>query len=55
MPIVIRELVIRARVDSDSRENGAQAPVENNAIETERVISLCVEKVIKILERKKER
>ena len=62
MPIVVRELVIRARVEEvESRAslNGAdprdaQSPALQNA-DIERIVALCVEKALAAMERKKER
>lgn len=62
MSIVVRELIIRARVeDSDcasgkngqNRQNGKVSAVNDE--ETERIVALCTEKVMEALERKKER
>jgi hypothetical protein len=60
MPIVVRELVIRARVEEvagSSGGNGATRPPASGLAEAEleRVVALCVEQVLNTLERRKER
>jgi hypothetical protein len=59
MPIIVRELIIRARLD-EGRGGQAERPAGDNTgrteiVNTEEIISLCVEKVIQAIERKKER
>jgi hypothetical protein len=62
MPIVVRELVIRARVDevAGNGSNGgpARPAAESGRIrdaEFERIVALCVEKVMDNIRRGKER
>ena len=59
MPIVVRELIIRARLDEGSEEHSNLRPTGRSqgeeTITTEKIVSLCVEKVMETLERKKER
>lgn len=58
MPVIVKELIIRATVtDSQGKETGsssASGPVMNND-EKEALIAVCVEQVLEILEKKKER
>ncbi len=50
MPIEIRELVIRATItDAEKPESGSEST------DTEDIVKICVDQVLKILERKKER
>lgn len=61
MSIVVRELVIRARVeeskDASCRNGSAKSPrePETSGQDMERIVALCVEKVMETIERKKER
>jgi hypothetical protein len=55
MPIVIRELVIRAHVESESRQDSAKKAIDESPADLDRLVSICVEKTLQILERKKER
>ncbi|MEN8228464.1 MAG: DUF5908 family protein [Bacteroidota bacterium] len=59
MPIVVRELVIRARLDERSNGSSTPQPLANlqaaETINTDEIVSLCVEKVMEVIERKKER
>jgi hypothetical protein len=53
MPIEIRQLVIRATVEEQSgAEPVASAPTERQTAE---LVALCVEQVLEILRREKER
>lgn len=58
MPIVIRELIIRAQVQetagTSSRGNVRGDSGMQNA-DLEKLVSLCVEKTLKVLERKTEK
>ena len=58
MPVIIKELIIRATVtDSQDKEAGSSStsgPVMKNE-EKEALIAACVEQVLEILEKKKER
>jgi hypothetical protein len=57
MPVIIRELIIRATVtDSQGKEENtaSSAPPINNE-EKEALVSACVQQVLEILEKKKER
>lgn len=51
MPIEIRELVVTIDVDAGAGASGGQGPVSANA----ELIRECVEKVLEILEKQKER
>lgn len=60
MSIIIRELVIRARLEEESsstQTNGTESGVRTSLGESEieHIVTLCVEKVMENLERKKER
>ena len=59
MPIVVRELIIRARLDERSNGQSGFRPSgtaqSNEAINTEEIVSLCVEKVMETIEHIKER
>lgn len=58
MPIVVRELVIRARVEEvGAAANGAGRPPASGLpdMDLQRIVSLCVEQVMDNLERQKER
>ena len=57
MPVIIKELVIRATVtDSQGKEENtaSSAPPLNNE-EKESLMASCVQQVLEILEKKKER
>jgi len=59
MPIIIRELIIRANV-ADNPAGGTQSSAPgnnaaNNSNDRQAIISACVEQVLEILEKKKER
>lgn len=55
MPVEIRELVIRAEVDSrqDQRQESGQSPV--GASDREQLVRDCVEQVMEIIRQKEER
>ena len=54
MPVEIRELIIRTTlVDNAKGGKGQLLPLKNEGDEA--IISACVEQVLKILERKRER
>jgi len=59
MPIIIRELIIRANVADNLSGATQSAPpsgnAANNANDRQAIISACVEQVLEILEKKKER
>ncbi len=59
MPIIVRELIIRARLDERSNgQSRLQTPgiaQAEEAIKTDEIVSLCVEKVMEAIERKEER
>jgi hypothetical protein len=62
MPIVVRELVIRARVEeagSGTAAPGGGRPAPGAAalteVDVQRVVALCVERVMENLERYRER
>jgi hypothetical protein len=53
MPVEIRELVIRATV---SAPRAAEAPgADAQELELEEIVTMCVEQVLEILRREKER
>jgi len=59
MPVEIRELIIRARVDDSvaATRNGS-SPATTQALserELQKIVSLCAEQVMDILKRQKER
>jgi Family of unknown function (DUF5908) len=57
MPVIIKELVIRATVtDSQGKEENtaSSAPPLNNE-EKESLVAACVQQVLEILEKKKDR
>ena len=54
MPVEIRELIIRTTLVNNSKgAKGHLLPIENEGDDA--IISACVEQVLKILERKRER
>jgi hypothetical protein len=63
MPIVVRELVVRASVEEAEESNTCTTPSENESdrqstggdTNTENIVAICVEKVMQALELKKER
>ncbi len=59
MPIEIRELVIRARVDpGEGRSTGAtspRGPEQGQTPEQDDLVQACVREVLRILEEKQER
>ena len=62
MPIVVRELVIRARVEEAAGVSAGNRPPHPSAdasgmrdAEIQRIVALCVEQVMERLEREKER
>lgn len=62
MPIVIRELVIRARVEENDhppRSNGSTSTdMKSQKIsetEIERIVAICIEKMMTVINRKNER
>jgi hypothetical protein len=57
MPIEIRELVIRARVDPDDARSvtSAPTPAARDAERQEELVQACVKEVLRILEDKRER
>ena len=60
MPIEVRELVIRAKVEEPSQtsadSNADSSNVQNlNERDLQKLITLCAEEVLKILKRQKER
>lgn len=58
MPVIVRELIIRATVnDSQGKaenSSASSAPAMNND-EKEQVVAACVQQVLEILDKKKER
>ncbi|RPD38907.1 DUF5908 family protein [Chitinophaga barathri] len=60
MPIEIRELVIRARVEespqSNGGGNGGSSPQRGmSAADMEKIVAMCAEEVMKALKQQKER
>ncbi|MBO9150670.1 DUF5908 family protein [Chitinophaga sp. GCM10012297] len=62
MPIEIRELVIRARVEEKTPQTasggsgGSASPSRGmNAADMQRIVAMCAEEVIKALKQQKER
>ena len=58
MPIEIRELVIKATVDTGGNNNsgsGSNGSTNNNVSFSEELLNACVEKIIEILKEKNER
>jgi hypothetical protein len=57
MPIEIRELVIRARVDPDDNwpATSDSAPADGDVEWQEELVQACVKEVLRILEDKRER
>lgn len=53
MPVEIKELVIRATVNSDAQQG--ESSVSHDSFNKNDIIRSCVEEVLKILERDKER
>ena len=54
MPVVIRELVIRANVTENSQDESAFSSAKNQSSKEE-IIKECVEQVMEILKQKTER
>lgn len=56
MPVYIKELVVRARVeDSLSQVSDSPESPERVAIDQRAIVEDCVEEVLRVLERKQER
>jgi uncharacterized protein DUF5908 len=56
MPVVINEIVFKATVaDPAARGTERQEPPDRRAVDTEALVALCVEEVLRILERQKDR
>lgn len=58
MPVEIRELIIRARVDDTTATRNGNSPVTTQGLserELQKIVSLCAEQVMDILKRQKER
>lgn len=58
MPIEIRELVIKARVDDNPPANNAGNVVSMQTLsdrDLQKIVALCAEEVLKVLKRQKER
>ncbi len=55
MPIIIRELTIKASVDNQPHENETPTPQQNNPQNTEKLVEQVVERVLEILQQQKER
>ena len=52
MPIEIKELVIKAEVREDN--SGNQSP-QQNSVDTEKIISECIDRIMEIIKDKQER
>ena len=50
MPIEIKELVIRAVVDNEERSDGKSVRLDTNEI-----VEICVQEVLRVLKRSQER
>jgi hypothetical protein len=56
MSIVVREMIIRSRVEeANPRNQQTQSSRSGSSQPNEQLIALCVEKVMEAIERKKER
>jgi hypothetical protein len=56
MPIVVREMIIRSRVEEvNPRNQHSQSFRQTSSQPTEQLVALCVEKVMEAIERKRER
>lgn len=56
MPIVINEIVVKATVaDPAARGPERQLPAGRRAVDAEAHVTACVEEVLRILERRKDR
>jgi hypothetical protein len=57
MPIIVNELVFRGTIAAPATTSGARAaPSERNpAIDREELVQTCVEEILRILARQKER
>lgn len=55
MPIEIRELVIRATITEHSDISESESASTSDSVNEKRIISVCVEQVLKVLDRLKER
>ena len=53
MPVEVKELVIKAVVDDETRKEEKSKPADK--IDREEIIEDCVEQVLEILKREKER
>jgi len=55
MPILVNELVVKATIAEPDRAATSQASNQQDLIERKDIVEACVEEVLKILERQKER
>lgn len=56
MPVVVRELVIKAVVEEGTANNSSSTAASMRAVQAqEELIAACVEQVLEILEKSKER
>jgi Family of unknown function (DUF5908) len=56
MPIVVREMIIRSRVEEVNPRNQQTPPSQSGSSKpNEQLVALCVEKVMEAIERKRER
>ncbi len=54
MPVEIKELIIRADITANS-DNGPGAGEAGGSVDKKEIVSACVEQVLKILERSRQR
>lgn len=54
MPIEVRELVIRAVVDQSDRHDPAE-PAQTQDVDRDAIVQTCVDRVMRILRRERER
>jgi hypothetical protein len=55
MPVEIRELVIRATIDSKGKEGGGGSNGQASPQQKKEIVEECVEQVLEILRQKNER
>ena len=55
MPIEIRELHIKAIVNQEDQQNGTRPSRRGSPVDQSKLVAECLEKVLEILRRKKER
>lgn len=55
MPIEIRELVIKASIGDDGKQDSNASSNLSQGADTEAIVNICVEKVLEIIKEKTER